>query len=290
MESIQSLNFVKNIANHAIYVNSLTNLNSKIPIQSVKQKNKLNFNKFNKKNLHTTSSTLQNYKSIENIHYKETTLLNLNNSVQSHSLFIQPISISHHTHFNYNSHCSLLQQFRLLSSTNDSSQNNLPNNQIKINSNTSDEKKTIPKQEQQPINPQSSSLPNSQPIENSATPNLKIKPEKFLIGFTCKKCNSRVYKFITKKSYYEGVVIIRCDTCKNLHLIADHLGWYDSINIFGTIEDYFKRQEEAKKMGGNEANTSTTTIKKSLRQLSQSEQDNVIEFLKEEQKEENSKK
>ncbi|ORX87921.1 zf-DNL-domain-containing protein, partial [Anaeromyces robustus] len=65
---------------------------------------------------------------------------------------------------------------------------------------------------------------------------------KFLIGFTCKKCNKRSYKLISKKSYYEGVVIIRCDQCKNLHLIADHLGWYDSMNKFGTIEDYFKRQ------------------------------------------------
>eukprot|EP00833_Pecoramyces_ruminatium_P014898 jgi/Orpsp1_1/1188930/evm.model.d7180000068297.1 len=111
---------------------------------------------------------------------------------------------------------------------------------------------------------------------------LKIDSEKFLIGFTCKKCNNRSYKFISKKSYYEGVVIIRCDKCKNLHLIADHLGWYDSMNKFGTIEDYFKRQQNN--------SSGKTIIKKNLQQLTKTEQNDVIEFLKEEQKELNEDK
>lgn len=112
---------------------------------------------------------------------------------------------------------------------------------------------------------------------NSENNKVKIDTEKFLIGFTCKKCNKRSYKLISKKSYYEGVVIIRCDQCKNLHLIADHLGWYDSMNKFGTIEDYFKRQKNG--------TTDKTVIRKDLKQLTQTEQNDVIEFLKEEQKE-----
>jgi len=111
---------------------------------------------------------------------------------------------------------------------------------------------------------------------------VKIDTEKFLIGFTCKKCNNRSYKLISKKSYYEGVVIIRCDKCKNLHLIADHLGWYDSMNKFGTIEDYFKRQQ-------NNPSGNKTVIRKDLKQLTQTEQNDVIEFLKEEQKEQEEK-
>ncbi|KAG4084395.1 DNL zinc finger-domain-containing protein [Neocallimastix lanati (nom. inval.)] len=111
---------------------------------------------------------------------------------------------------------------------------------------------------------------------------IKMDTEKFLIGFTCKKCNNRSYKLISKKSYYEGVVIIRCDKCKNLHLIADHLGWYDSMNKFGTIEDYFKRQQNNP--------SGKTVIKKNLQQLTKTEQNDVIEFLKEEQKEFEEKK
>lgn len=47
------------------------------------------------------------------------------------------------------------------------------------------------------------------------------------IAFTCKVCSHRVRKSFSKLSYEKGVVLIRCDGCKNLHLIADHLGWFD---------------------------------------------------------------
>jgi len=119
--------------------------------------------------------------------------------------------------------------------------------------------------------------------KNGGNDKVKIDTEKFIIGFTCKKCNNRSYKFISKKSYYEGVVIIRCDKCKNLHLIADHLGWYDSLNKFGTIEDYFKRQE-------NNPSGNKTIIKKNLQQLTKTEQNDVIEFLREEQKDQENEK
>ncbi|KAI9002261.1 DNL zinc finger-domain-containing protein, partial [Gaertneriomyces semiglobifer] len=59
---------------------------------------------------------------------------------------------------------------------------------------------------------------------------------KMIIGFTCKVCNHRQHKYMSKKAYTKGVVLIRCDGCKNLHLIADNLGWYDSQKPPGTIE------------------------------------------------------
>ncbi|KAF5395205.1 Zf-DNL-domain-containing protein [Paragonimus heterotremus] len=48
---------------------------------------------------------------------------------------------------------------------------------------------------------------------------------KMYIEFTCKKCNHRSKKYFSKQAYQKGIVIIRCDGCENLHLIADNLGW-----------------------------------------------------------------
>ncbi|KAJ3126340.1 hypothetical protein HK098_007604 [Nowakowskiella sp. JEL0407] len=58
---------------------------------------------------------------------------------------------------------------------------------------------------------------------------------------------------MSKNAYTKGVVLIRCDGCNNLHLIADHLGWYDSQNPPGSIEDIMKRKgEEVVRLGTNE--------------------------------------
>jgi hypothetical protein len=47
---------------------------------------------------------------------------------------------------------------------------------------------------------------------------------------------------MSKQSYNHGVVLIRCDGCKNLHLIADHLGWFRDKKT--TIEDILKEKGE----------------------------------------------
>lgn len=46
--------------------------------------------------------------------------------------------------------------------------------------------------------------------------------------FTCTVCDTRSARSFTKKAYNVGVVLIRCETCDSLHLVADNLGWFDS--------------------------------------------------------------
>ncbi|XP_050594836.1 uncharacterized protein LOC126924424 [Bombus affinis] len=59
---------------------------------------------------------------------------------------------------------------------------------------------------------------------------------KLKVMFTCKKCNYRNGKIISKLAYEKGVVIIRCDGCKNNHLIADNLGWFEELKDKRNIE------------------------------------------------------
>lgn len=63
--------------------------------------------------------------------------------------------------------------------------------------------------------------------------------------FTCKVCETRSIKTVCRESYEKGVVVARCGGCNNLHLIADHLGWFGEP---GSIEDFLAaRGEEVKK-------------------------------------------
>ena len=54
-----------------------------------------------------------------------------------------------------------------------------------------------------------------------------------MIMFTCNICNQRMGRTFSKDAYENGVVLIRCEKCDNLHLISDNLGWFkdEKINI-----------------------------------------------------------
>lgn len=63
--------------------------------------------------------------------------------------------------------------------------------------------------------------------------------ESYLIAFTCKVCETRAAKKISKQAYHKGVVLIQCECCKNRHLIADNLGWFEENPV--NVEDLCRR-------------------------------------------------
>eukprot|EP00656_Telonema_subtile_P057665 TRINITY_DN9539_c0_g1_i3.p1 TRINITY_DN9539_c0_g1~~TRINITY_DN9539_c0_g1_i3.p1 ORF type:complete len:169 (-),score=30.33 TRINITY_DN9539_c0_g1_i3:231-737(-) len=73
-------------------------------------------------------------------------------------------------------------------------------------------------------------------------PGAKTPGPKLILGYTCKVCDTRSHRTISKASYENGVVLVRCTGCDNLHLIADNLGWFEE----GTwnVSDYLKAQGE----------------------------------------------
>uniref|UniRef100_A0A7M5WUC7 DNL-type domain-containing protein n=1 Tax=Clytia hemisphaerica TaxID=252671 RepID=A0A7M5WUC7_9CNID len=67
------------------------------------------------------------------------------------------------------------------------------------------------------------------------------------LEFTCNVCEHRSSKTLSKQAYQSGVVLIRCEGCQNLHLIADNLGWFRDNKV--NIEDLMKEKgEEVKQL------------------------------------------
>ncbi|KAF9077997.1 DNL zinc finger-domain-containing protein, partial [Rhodocollybia butyracea] len=79
----------------------------------------------------------------------------------------------------------------------------------------------------------------------------KIEP-RMSITFTCTvpDCGTRSTHEFAKRSYERGIVIVECPGCHNRHLIADHLGWFNTEESkTRTVEDILQARGEKVRRG-----------------------------------------
>lgn len=73
------------------------------------------------------------------------------------------------------------------------------------------------------------------------------KQPTYELTFTCVPCGARSAHNVSKQGYHHGSVLITCPSCRNRHVISDHL------NIFGnrslTVEDLMRERGRLVKRG-----------------------------------------
>ncbi|KAH6610550.1 zinc finger protein [Trichoderma cornu-damae] len=72
-------------------------------------------------------------------------------------------------------------------------------------------------------------------------------PAFYQLSFTCVPCGHRSHHNVSKQGYHHGSTLITCPSCRNRHVISDHL------NIFGdrkiTVEDLMREKGQLVKRG-----------------------------------------
>lgn len=75
------------------------------------------------------------------------------------------------------------------------------------------------------------------PSEEDSRVNTNIAPS-YELTFTCVPCGTRSAHNVSKQGYHHGSVLITCPSCRNRHVISDHLGIFGKNNL--TVEDLLR--------------------------------------------------
>jgi protein import protein ZIM17 len=69
----------------------------------------------------------------------------------------------------------------------------------------------------------------------------------YRLKFTCAPCDTPSTHNISKQGYHHGSVLVTCPSCRNRHVISDHLGIFGDRKV--TIEDIMREKGQLVKKG-----------------------------------------
>lgn len=84
-------------------------------------------------------------------------------------------------------------------------------------------------------------------IDSSSTELPPADTPKYQLTFTCKPCTHRSTHTVSKHGYEKGTVLVQCPSCKNRHVISDHLKIFSDKRI--TLEDIMREKGELVRRG-----------------------------------------